>query len=124
MIHIQPDEGITLHLNVKKSGQKEETKPIHLHFSNRNVDGINTPEAYERLIYDSMRGDATNFTHWEEVALSWKFVDRISQVWENTREEEFPNYLSGSMGPRKADELLERDNHIWWPIEQFEIEQK
>lgn len=124
VIHIQPDEGITLHLNVKKSGQKEETKPIHLHFSNRSVDGINTPEAYERLIYDSMRGDATNFTHWEEVALSWKFVDRISQVWENTREADFPNYSSGSMGPKKADDLLERDNHIWWPIEQFEIEQK
>ena len=122
VIHIQPDEGITLHLNVKKSGQKEETKPIHLHFSNRNINGMNTPEAYEMLIYDGMRGDATNFTHWEEVALSWKFVDRISQVWENTREQDFPNYLSGSMGPKKADELVERDNHIWWPIEQFEID--
>ena len=121
VIHIQPDEGITLHLNVKKSGQKEETKPIHLHFSNQSVNGINTPEAYERLIFDSMRGDATNFTHWEEVALSWKFVDRISQVWENTREQDFPNYISGSMGPKKADELLEKDHHIWWPIEQFEI---
>ncbi|MBD3109570.1 glucose-6-phosphate dehydrogenase [Bacillus sp. AGMB 02131] len=122
VIHIQPDEGVTLHLNVKKSGQKEETKPIHLHFSNRNINGMNTPEAYERLIYDSMRGDATNFTHWEEVALSWKYVDRISQVWENTREQDFPNYFSGTMGPKKADELLEHDNHIWWPIEQFEIE--
>ena len=45
---------------------------------------MNTPEAYEKLLYDCMRGDATNFTHWDEVALSWKFVDKISQVWENT----------------------------------------
>ena len=43
---------------------------------------MNTPEAYESLIYDCLLGDATNFTHWDEVALSWKFVDTISETWE------------------------------------------
>jgi glucose-6-phosphate 1-dehydrogenase len=63
-----------------------------------------------------MRGDATNFTHWDEVALSWKFVDTISNAWENTKDESFPNYEAGSTGPLASDELLEEDGHIWWEI--------
>ena len=69
VIHIQPEEGITLHLNVKKSGQNIETTPVKLNFANNSVDGMNTPEAYEKLLYDCLRGDATNFTHWDEVEI-------------------------------------------------------
>ena len=83
VIHIQPEEGITLHLNAKKSGQGTKATPVKLNYSNKGIDGLNTPEAYEKLLYDSLRGDATNFTHWDEVALSWSFVDNISAVWEN-----------------------------------------
>ena len=56
---------------------------------------MNTPEGYEKLLYDCMRGDATNFTHWDEVAYSWSFVDKISAVWEKHKAENFPNYPSG-----------------------------
>ena len=76
---------------------------------------MNTPEAYEKLLYDCLRGDATNFTHWDEVALSWQFVDEISAVWEN-EPAVFPNYPAGSMGPKEADLLLEKDGFSWWPI--------
>jgi glucose-6-phosphate 1-dehydrogenase len=69
-----------------------------------------------------MRGDATNFTHWDEVALSWSFVDKISQVWENETEQSFPNYESGSMGPKASDELLEKDGFFWWPITDLDVE--
>jgi len=116
VINIQPDEGITLHLNAKKSGETMRTMPIKLDFSNNGVHGINTPEAYEKLLYDSMRGDATNFTHWDEVAASWSFIDPISEVWENTKAFGFPNYESGSMGPKASDELLQKDGFHWWPI--------
>ena len=122
VIHIQPDEGVTLHLNVKKSGQTLQTKPIKLSYSKKSADKMNTPEAYEKLIYDSLCGDATNFTHWDEVALSWKFVDRISKVWETNKEEHFPNYESGTMGPTKSDDLLAADGHFWWPIEEYDVE--
>lgn len=115
VIHIQPDEGITLHLNVKKAGQGIVTTPIKLKYSTKGVDGMNTPEAYEKLLYDCLRGDATNFTHWDEVALSWQFVDEISAVWEN-EPAVFPNYPAGSMGPKEADLLLEKDGFSWWPI--------
>ncbi|MDQ0269356.1 glucose-6-phosphate dehydrogenase [Cytobacillus purgationiresistens] len=116
VIHIQPEEGITLYLNAQKAGENVETTPVKLNFANSGIDG-NTPEAYERLLYDCMRGDATNFTHWDEVSLSWSFVDKISEVWENTKAENFPNYEAGSMGPRKADELLEKDGFFWWPVD-------
>jgi glucose-6-phosphate 1-dehydrogenase len=116
IIHIQPDEGITLHLNGKKSGEYMKTTPIKLDYCNNCIDGINTPEAYEKLLYDCMRGDATNFTHWDEVAASWQFVDPISEVWENTKAIDFPNYEAGSMGPKASDELLQKDGFHWWPI--------
>ncbi|MBS4191148.1 glucose-6-phosphate dehydrogenase [Bacillus sp. FJAT-49705] len=122
VIHIQPEEGITLYLNAKKTGQHMNATPIKLNFSNKGVHGINTPEAYEKLLFDCMRGDATNFTHWDEVALSWSFVDKISEVWENTKAQNFPNYKSGTMGPKEADQLLEKDGFFWWPVTDLDVE--
>ncbi|MFT4415674.1 glucose-6-phosphate dehydrogenase [Fredinandcohnia humi] len=117
IINIQPDEGITLHLNAKRPGQNTKTTPIKLDYCvNCIEDGINTPEAYEKLIFDCMMGDATNFTHWDEVALSWSFVDTISKVWENEIATEYPNYPAGSLGPEASDSLLKKDGFHWWPI--------
>lgn len=115
VINIQPNEGITLRLNAKKSGVGSLAMPIQLAYHNEGVHGINTPEAYEKLLFDCMIGDATNFTHWDEVALSWKFIDSILKVW-TAKHAKFPNYESGSMGPVGAEKLLERDNFHWWPI--------
>lgn len=115
VIHIQPDEGITLLLNSKKNDPSGGTAPVHLHFSNNSVNTVNTPEAYERLLHDCMLGDATNFTHWDEVDLSWAFIDTISEYWENSKEE-LPNYSSGTMGPEESDELLKKDGFHWWPL--------
>jgi glucose-6-phosphate 1-dehydrogenase len=120
VIHIQPEEGITLHLNAKKSGHTLESTQVKLSYANRGVAGINTPEAYERLLYDCMRGDATNFAHWDEVALSWSFVDIISHVWEKTVTG-YPNYVAGSLGPKAAFELLEKDGFHWWPITTLDV---
>ncbi|MBM4762212.1 glucose-6-phosphate dehydrogenase [Bacillus sp. B15-48] len=122
VIHIQPEEGITLYFNAKKGGQSFGSTPVKLNYANRGINGINTPEAYERLLYDCLRGDATNFTHWEEVALSWNFVDNISAEWENAKEQSFPNYESGSMGPKAADALLAKDGFFWWPVTNLDVE--
>lgn len=115
VINIQPDEGITLHLNAKKAGAGSIAQPIQLAYTNNGIDGINTPEAYEKLLHDCMIGDATNFTHWDEVAYSWAFVDSILNAWSKTKAD-FPNYESGSMGPKASDNLLEKDGFHWWPI--------
>jgi len=118
VIDIQPDEGVTFHMNVKEPGSSSYAKPIKLSYQTNSYDTdgvINTPEAYEKLIYDCMIGDGTNFTHWDEVALSWKFIDVISKVWEG-KEADFPNYKAGSKGPKEADELLTKDGFHWWSV--------
>jgi glucose-6-phosphate 1-dehydrogenase len=122
VIHIQPEEGITLHLNAKKAGGHLDAQEVKLSFANTGIHAMNTPEGYEKLIYDCMRGDATNFTHWDEVAYSWAFVDKISEVWEKTKAENYPNYESGSMGPKAADELLEKDGFFWWPVTDLDVD--
>jgi glucose-6-phosphate 1-dehydrogenase len=122
VIHIQPEEGITLHLNAKKAGGHLDAQEVKLSFANTGNHAMNTPEGYEKLLYDCMRGDATNFTHWDEVAYSWAFVDNISAVWEKTKAEDYPNYESGSMGPKEADELLEKDGFFWWPVTDLDVD--
>jgi glucose-6-phosphate 1-dehydrogenase len=122
VIHIQPEEGITLHLNAKKAGGHLDAQEVKLSFANTGIHAMNTPEGYEKLLYDCMRGDATNFTHWDEVAYSWAFVDNISEVWEKKKADYYPNYESGSMGPKAADELLEEDGFFWWPVTALEVD--
>ncbi|MCY8689680.1 glucose-6-phosphate dehydrogenase, partial [Bacillus spizizenii] len=99
VIHIQPDEGITLYLNAKKLGGAAHAQPIKLDYCSNCNDELNTPEAYEKLIHDCLLGDATNFAHWDEVALSWNFVDSISETWAANKILS-PNYESGTMGPK------------------------
>lgn len=113
VINIQPNEGITLYLNAKKAGTGNEAKPVKLAYNNDGINAINSPEAYEKLLYDCMMGDTTNFTHWDEVALTWAFVDPILKKWETTAPD-FPNYQAGTGGPEAADNLLERDGFHWW----------
>ncbi|EUJ28468.1 glucose-6-phosphate dehydrogenase [Listeria cornellensis] len=113
VIHIQPDEGITLHMNVKEPGQGMLTMPVNLNYAHSSPDGMNTPEAYEKLIQDCLNGDATYFSHWDEVSLSWNFVDKVASVWSNTKEH-FPNYTSGTMGPKEADKLVSQDGFEWF----------
>jgi glucose-6-phosphate 1-dehydrogenase len=114
IIHIQPEEGISIIVNGKKMGSVTEATPVRLNYQTSSEDRMNTPEAYERLLHDAILGDSTNFTHWDEVALSWQFVDTIHQAWEQKPSTEFPNYESGSMGPLSADELLKKDGFHWW----------
>ncbi|RCW63007.1 glucose-6-phosphate dehydrogenase [Saliterribacillus persicus] len=115
VIHVQPHEGITLHVNAKKGDYSASSTPIQLSYENSSHDKMNTPEAYEILLHDCMRGDSTNFTHWDEVALSWKFVDVIADAW-GKKKADFPNYETGSNGPKAADDLLAEDGFQWWDV--------
>ena len=100
-IHITPKEGFCFIINSKAVGNTYGLQTSHLEKIFDKSFGINSPEAYERLILDCMEGDMTNFTHWEEVAASWKFVDRIRQAWDNESSVQFPNYPAGSSGPQE-----------------------
>lgn len=111
-IYIQPIEGFSLELNTKKVGLGLETETLQLEHKHSAETTANSSEAYEKLILDCLNGDSTNFTHWDEVASSWKFVDIIRKAWDNEIVE-FPNYPSGSMGPVESDQLLTKDGFKW-----------
>ncbi|WP_246067117.1 glucose-6-phosphate dehydrogenase [Paenibacillus koleovorans] len=115
VFRVSPNEGIYLKMNAKRPGSQWSIVPIAMDFSQSAEVGINTPEAYERLLYDASRGDHTYFTRWDEVALAWKFVDRIEQAWKS-QENELYMYPAGTWGPVAAQQLLERDGYRWWPV--------
>ncbi|MFV0558443.1 MAG: glucose-6-phosphate dehydrogenase [Enterococcus sp.] len=118
-IYIQPTEGFSLTLNGKEIGQGYNTVPVKLDYRNSTETVENSPEAYERLIFDTLNGDSTNFSHWEEVAQSWQIVDVIRKTWDQVQPA-FPNYAAGTMGPDAAFELLEKDDAHWvWQPDQW-----
>lgn len=112
-IHITPKEGFCFVINSKAVGNSYGLQTSHLEKIFDKNFGLSSPEAYERLILDCMEGDMTNFTHWEEVAASWKFVDRIRQAWDNESSVQFPNYPAGSSGPQESFDLLAQDGRCW-----------
>ncbi|RXZ84780.1 glucose-6-phosphate dehydrogenase [Paenibacillaceae bacterium] len=115
VIRVNPTEGIYIKINAKKPGSDSQVQPVAMEFCQSCMVGINTPEAYERLIYDAARGDSTYFTRWDEVSQAWAFVDKIAAAWQ-AEEAELHTYPAGSWGPKAADELLARDGFHWWPV--------
>jgi glucose-6-phosphate 1-dehydrogenase len=75
--------------------------------------GVVSPPAYERLIGDALRGDATLFTRWDSVEAAWKAVMPILERWQETPANDFPNYPAGSQGPAPASALLAADGEEW-----------
>ncbi|WP_191981031.1 glucose-6-phosphate dehydrogenase [Levilactobacillus bambusae] len=111
-IFVEPNAGFSLQLNAKNNEPGFQTEPVNLTYMIDQAHSDQTPEPYERLLHDVLKGDGTNFSSWSEVAYSWKFVDQIRRVWDLS-EPDFPNYTPYSMGPASAHELLERDHREW-----------
>ena len=99
--------------NTKKPGTIGEIVPVTMDFCQNCQTGVNSPEAYERLLHDVMRGDGTLFTRWEELKCAWVFTDRIKAQWKD-EPVDFPNYEPGTWGPKEAETLLSKDNRRWW----------
>jgi glucose-6-phosphate 1-dehydrogenase len=112
LIHVQPDEGVSLAIGAKVPGAGMTIRTVHMDFLYGGAFRTGLPEAYERLILDAMFGDATLFTREDEVVEQWKLVDSIVAAWKRDRPS-FPNYEAGSWGPTAADELLRRDGRSW-----------
>ncbi|MBT9252549.1 MAG: hypothetical protein KM296_02455 [Brockia lithotrophica] len=70
--------------------------------------GFNTPEAYERLLYDVVVGDPTNFTRWDEVEAAWRWVDPVAEFFAAAGEEGLAFYPAGSEGPAEAQRIARR----------------
>ncbi len=113
IIRVQPDEGIYLKFNAKRPGTEQSIIPVSMDFCQNCLEGINSPEAYERLIFDVVRGESTLFTRWDEVEHSWRFVDKIAEGWQDDPKMVVP-YPAGSWGPSQADFLIRTDGREWF----------
>jgi glucose-6-phosphate 1-dehydrogenase len=112
LVHVQPDEGVSLAIGAKVPGQGLTLRTVHMDFLYGGSFRTELPDAYERLILDCLLGDATLFTRADEVDEQWTLVDSIVAAWKRDRTR-FPNYDAGTWGPAAADELLRRDGREW-----------
>ncbi|NLJ67845.1 MAG: glucose-6-phosphate dehydrogenase [Firmicutes bacterium] len=112
VVRIQPEEGVFLQFNARQPGSQGTIVPVRMDYCQNCGTGLNSPEAYERLLADVMRGDSTLFTRWDEVEYAWEFVDQIAGLWEQA-DTPVELYPAGSWGPPGADRLLAQSGHRW-----------
>ncbi|CAH2599167.1 NADP(+)-dependent glucose-6-phosphate dehydrogenase [Rhodovastum atsumiense] len=114
VIRLQPDEGISQLTTMKAPGSgRLALIPASLQLSFRDTSGARIPEAYERLITDVIRGDATLFMRRDEVEASWHWIEPILDGW-RTHMPRPQRYAAGSWGPVAAIGLIERDGRSWY----------
>jgi glucose-6-phosphate 1-dehydrogenase len=102
---MQPNEGVSLSLGAKIPGTRMRIRPVNMEFLYGTAFLSQSPEAYERLIMDAMRGDATLFTRDDEVAEQWRIIDPILERWAS-EDGPLPTYPAGSAGPEEANQPL------------------
>lgn len=112
-LRIQPDEGISIKFTSKVPGPTTQMQPVRMDFLYGTSFGVEPPEAYERLLLDSIAGDSTLFTRADEVEAAWSFITPILDGWQDLGHSGLDTYAAGSWGPRSADELLAREGRSW-----------
>jgi len=118
VLHIQPEEGISLRFAAKTPGTTMELGEVNMDFAYADYFGVTPSTGYERLLHDCMIGDATLFQRADMVEAGWKIVNPVIDVWKALPPRDFPNYSAGTWGPKEADELMERDGRRWRNFEQ------
>jgi glucose-6-phosphate 1-dehydrogenase len=113
VLHIQPEEGISLRFAAKTPGPAMQLGEVDMDFNYEDYFGTSSNTGYERLLHDCMIGDATLFQRADMVEAGWSIVNPVLDVWKALPPRNFPNYPSGTWGPKDADELLERDGRRW-----------
>jgi glucose-6-phosphate 1-dehydrogenase len=109
ILTVQPDEGVSVSLGAKIPGARMRIRPVMMEFRYGTSFLSESPEAYERLILDAMRGDATLFTRGDEIEALWGIIDPILAAWHEDTTSPIPEYPAGSAGPPEADALLVDD---------------
>jgi len=116
VIHIQPDEGISLRFGAKIPGSVMKLGLVNMDFDYARDFGTSHSTGYERLLYDCMVGDATLFQRADMVEAGWSVIEPVIDVWKALPARGFPNYAAGTWGPPDADELMARDARAWRDI--------
>jgi glucose-6-phosphate 1-dehydrogenase len=118
VIHIQPDEGISLRFGAKVPGPIMRMGAVEMDFNYVDYFGSTSSTGYERLLYDAMTGDATLFQRADMVVAGWSVIEPVLDIWKALPPRAFPNYAAGSWGPKEADELLTRDGREWRKLDE------
>ncbi len=113
VLRIQPDEGMSLTFGAKLPGPDLRIQSVEMDFDYLKAFGGEPPEAYERLLLDAMKGDATLYARGEWVDLAWELLTPVLDTWAVGDRHKFPNYEAGGWGPAEADSLIERAGRNW-----------
>jgi glucose-6-phosphate 1-dehydrogenase len=109
---IQPNEGISLRVIAKRPGAKVALGTVNMKFNYEDEYGEKGIDAYQKLLLDVFCGDQTLFNRSDELESSWTFITDILKGWEMGKSE-LPTYAADSMGPKEADDLIQKDNRKW-----------
>ena len=113
IIRIQPDEGLLLKFGMKVPGSGFEVKDVGMDFHYSDLTNAHVPAAYERLLLDVIKGDATLYARGDSVEEAWRFVEPILNAWENNPKIKVYGYPAGTWGPAVVAKLIESDNVTW-----------
>lgn len=113
VIHIAPDEGISMRFGAKVPGAQVKVGSVEMDFNYSDYFGSTANTGYEILLYDGITGDQTLFQRADMVEAGWAVVDPILDVWKALPPRNFPNYPAGSWGPKEADDIIAREGRAW-----------
>ena len=114
IISIQPYEGIVLRFQAKQPGKRLLLKPVTMEFNYQESFSLPVPEAYETLLWDVMKNDATLFMRADQVEAAWQIIMPVLDTWPKKHPADFPNYAAGTWGPEKANSLFNPGHY--WPL--------
>lgn len=113
LVRIQPDEGVSLQMKAKVPGASTKLQSVSLDFNYENTFSERSPDGYERLLYDAILDKPALFIRADETETSWEFFQPLLDFWENQSPDFFPNYFAGSMGPKLAEQMMQKDGREW-----------
>ncbi|MEO1626375.1 MAG: glucose-6-phosphate dehydrogenase [Bacteroidota bacterium] len=113
IIRIQPDEGLLLRFGMKVPGSGFEVKDVGMDFHYTDLTDAHVPAAYERLLLDVIKGDATLYARGDSVEQAWRFVEPILNSWEKDQKIKIYGYPVGSWGPSVVSKLIESEDVTW-----------
>ena len=116
IISIQPEMSIRIQVQGKRPGLDMILNPVDLVFDYSGAYKVESPEAYETLLLDTMLGDQTLFMRGDQVEAAWELLMPILTTWEKKKSLNFPNYPADSWGPEIAEALIAKDGYHWYTL--------
>ena len=113
VMSIHPDEGIVLRFQAKQPGPHMHLRTVEMKFSYQETFATRSPDAYETLLWDVMKNDATLFMRADQIEASWRLLTPVLEVWAMAPPSDFPNYTAGTWGPEDAQGLFVHQGHSW-----------